>query len=267
MPQYNAPPPPRTTYRPLTFEFVQGNGDRFYFPSYSFMEWLPNGSGAKFSFLVTKMKPKPKPKPAPKAPSTPAVPQTPAPNATPAQNATPAANATPAPNATPGPGATPAPNATPGPNPTPASTSTPSNANVTPSTPIPTTPYVPPPRIEDFDEKNDIADIEFYQPVTVLVLTDEPEIRNSLPRAIRPPAVVEKYMDSVFDTCKRADETYLAFRLPKEGALTDADAARSGDATPAVATPTADAAMSASLDKERERKKSTHRSRKSIAQM
>ena len=129
------------------------------------------------------------------------------------------------------------------------------------------TPYVPPPRIEDFDEKNDIADIEFYQPVTVLVLTDEPEIRNSLPRAIRPPAVVEKYMDSVFDTCKRADETYLAFRLPKEGALTDADAVRSGDATPAVATPTADAVMSAALDKERERKRSTQRSRKSIAQM
>lgn len=102
----------------------------------------------------------------------------------------------------------------------------------TPTTPVPIAPQS---RIEDFDEKNDIADIEFYQPVTVLVLTDNPEIKQSLMRAIRPPEVVEKYMDEVFDKCKRAEETYLAFRLPRDG---DADAeqatkrARSGDATP-----------------------------------
>jgi hypothetical protein len=104
-----------------------------------------------------------------------------------------------------------------------------------------TTSHVSQPRIEDFDEKKDVAEIEFYQPVTVLLLTDNHDIRHALTRAIRPPDVVEKYMDEVFDKCKRAEETYLAFRLPREG---DGDMAekriRSGDGTPGVATPTMD---------------------------
>jgi hypothetical protein len=91
------------------------------------------------------------------------------------------------------------------------------------------------------DEKNDIADIDFYQPVTVLVLTDNNEIRAALVRAIRPPDVVERYMDEVFDKCKRAGETYLAFRLPRDGeADTTEKRVRSGDGTPIAATPTAD---------------------------
>jgi hypothetical protein len=53
--------PPRSSYRPLVFEFVEGNGDKFYFPSYSFMEWLNASQGIKFSFLITKMKTKPEP--------------------------------------------------------------------------------------------------------------------------------------------------------------------------------------------------------------
>jgi hypothetical protein len=111
------------------------------------------------------------------------------------------------------------------------------------NTSTPPAQFAPQPRIEDFDEKNDIADIEFYQPVTVLLLTDNHEIRSALVRAIRPPDVVERFMDEVFDKCKRAEETYLAFRLPRDG---DADAEhaakriRSGDVTPGVATPTAD---------------------------
>lgn len=107
----------------------------------------------------------------------------------------------------------------------------------------PTTPasFAPPPRIEDFDEKNDVDDIEFYQPVTVLLLTDNNDIKSALLRAIRPPDVVEKYMETVFDKCKRAEETYLAFRLPKdENADVAEKRVRSGDGTPVVATPTHD---------------------------
>ena len=201
-PYYSQPPPhyapqqpPRITYRPLTFEFVEGNGDRFYFPSYSFMEWLPNGSGAKFSFLVTKLKPKPEDattaaaKP-PSTPSTPAPPQTPTPA-----------------SAAPTPATTAAATAQPNPPPTPATPATPS----TPS-------YTPPPRIEDFDDRSDLPAIALYQPVTVLVLTDEHDVKAALPRAIRPPSEVHKYMEDVFDACERARETYLAFRLPREGA-------------------------------------------------
>ena len=184
------------------------------------MEWLPNGSGVKISFLITKMKPKPEPPvkspstPAPKAVQTPLPTPGIPPSATP--SGPPASSATPIPNS-----ATPA--------------ALPPAVPPTPPTP---TPYVPPPRIEDFDEKNDIADIEFYQPVTVLLLTDDPDIIRSLPRAVRPPDVVEKYMEEVFDKCKRAEETYLAFRLPKDGEEALEKRVRSGDATPAVATPT-----------------------------
>jgi hypothetical protein len=91
------------------------------------------------------------------------------------------------------------------------------------------------------DEKNDVADIDFYQPVTVLLLTDNEEIRRSLIRAIRHPDVVEKYMDEVFDKCKRAEDTYLAFRLPRDGDTEVAEKRiRSGDGTPVAATPTMD---------------------------
>ncbi|KAJ4326015.1 hypothetical protein N0V94_000380 [Neodidymelliopsis sp. IMI 364377] len=197
------------------------------------MEWLPNGSGAKFSFLVTKLKPKPEPPVKPS--SSPAPPQTPAP-ATP-QTAT-AAPPHPTPSATPN--------------------TNPPNPSL-PPTPMPS--YVAPPRIEDFDERNDLHDVDFYQPVTVLVLTDEHDVKNALPRAIRPPSVVEKYMDDVFDTCKRAEETYLAFRLPREGADTDLTL-RSGDATPSVSTPMAPVTMGFGTDR---KKSTTGRSRRSLA--
>jgi hypothetical protein len=226
MSTYNPHPQP-TGYRPLVFTFEEGNKDYLHFPSYSFLEWLPNMSGAKISFLITKMKPKPEQDAVVKPPSTPA-PK----------------------------GFAPPPAATPSGTP---STVTPNimgfvqtpNGQMTPFQPsAPPTPtqFIPQPRIEDFDEKHDIADIEFYQPVTVLLLTDNHDIRNSLVRAIRPPDLVERYMDEVFDKCKRAGETYLAFRLPRDH---DADQhpdkrIRSGDATPAIATPTIDRRFSVS---------------------
>ncbi|KAF2743643.1 hypothetical protein M011DRAFT_489579 [Sporormia fimetaria CBS 119925] len=239
--------PQRTSYRPLVFDFVEGNGDKFYLPSYSFMEWLPNNRGIKFSFLITKMKPKPEVAPAP-MPSTPA----PAPNSTlanappvqgtphPPTASTPNATATkttphPQPaiqtpanpqqqSATP---STPTPNTHPTQGPTPHSNPTPlagptsqqptPQQQATPQQPTPQTPqYTPPPRIEDFDEKHDIDNILFYRPLTLVLETSNPEILSSLPRAFRPLEVVQRYMDEVFDRCQRDGETFLAFRLPKE---------------------------------------------------
>lgn len=141
----------------------------------------------------------------------------------------------------------------------------------TPATPVP---YVPQPRIEDFDEKKDIADIEFYQPVTVLLLTENHEIRNSLVRAIRHPDVVEKYMNDVFDKCKRASETYLAFRLPRDLETEHPEKRlKSGDGTPlGAATPTVDrrfsgvgSSLGATLVSAVDKKKAAGRSRKSLA--
>lgn len=131
---------------------------------------------------------------------------------------------------------------------------------------VPVTPYVPPPRIEDFDERNDIKDVDFYQPVTALILGGNSDVIQSLPRAIRPPDVVGKYMNDVFDTCRRAEETFLAFRLPREGGP-DADPeerrVKSGDATPTVSTPITDAMMGG-MGAMLEKKRATGRPRKSL---
>jgi hypothetical protein len=117
---------------------------------------------------------------------------------------------------------------------------------------------------------NEIDNIEFYQPVTVLLLIEHDEgdeIASALPRSIRPPHVVEKYMNEVFDRCKRADETYLAFRLPRDGDEAPEKRARSGDVTPALATPTQDvvmAGMGVSASSAAEKKRAG-RPRKSLA--
>lgn len=274
-PQYHPPPqvpvynpPPRTTYRPLVFSFVHGNEDKFYFPSYSFMEWLPNGTGAKLSFLITKMKPKAEPAPEP--------PSTPAPKSTPAPTPAPASAPVPAPTPTPGPAPNPISEQAPAHIMTPTPMANPANPAHTPIQPAastPSTPAVPPKppqRIEDFDEMNEIDNIEFYQPVTVLLLIendDGDEIASALPRSIRPPHVVEKYMNAVFDRCKRADETYLAFRLPRDADEVPEKRARSGDGTPTVVTPAQDinmATMGTAAITAAERKKAG-RPRKSLA--
>lgn len=238
------------SYRPLVFSFEEGNKDLLHFPSYSFLEWLPNMSGAKISFLITKMKPKPAQDSTAKPPSTPA------PRSIAASSGTYLSGV---PNV---------------PSPLqPFQAATPGQFQLNTSTPAPTPTSTPPvqvpaqPCLQDFDEKSDIADIEFYQPVTVLILTDNNEIRAALMRAIRPPDVVEKYMDEVFDKCKRAEDTYLAFRLPRDG---DADAeqpakkAKSGDVTPAGATPLLDGLGNAGLALGGLDKKKSSRSRRSV---
>lgn len=203
-------------------------------------------SGAKISFLITKMKPKPEQDDVVKQPSTPA------PKGTIALPAGVASVGTPSSS-------------------TPQSTNITGNADdqvlgaqqfSTPKTPLP---YVPPPRIEDFDEKNDITEIEFYQPVTVLLLTDNNDIRQALLRAIRPPDMVEKYMDEVFDKCKRAGETYLAFRLPRDVDVEMVEKrVKSRDGTPAVATPIIEGSGGLGLTLGGLEKKKAGRPRKSL---
>jgi hypothetical protein len=243
--------PQKPIYRPLVFDFLEGNGDKFYFPSYSFMEWLPNNQGVKFSFLITKMKPKAKPN----ATVTESIPSTPAPRGTPTHTLGPIPG--PMPGMFPGAAMT-----TNGisfnmPTPGPSQSSTPVAAPV---------PFIPPPRIEDFDEQHDIREIEFYQPVTVVILTNNYEVLQALPRAVRPPDVVDRYMNEVFDTSKRAADTYLAFRLPKEGvAESEAEERRireSNDTTPAVSTPVADTVIGGTGTLEK--KRTAGRPRKSL---
>jgi len=205
------------------------------------MESLPDGKGVKLSFLITKMKPKPEAVAKP--------PTTPAPKAVSV--------------VTPGPQPLSMPSTTPSDVPVPVpdtSTPAPPQPPQPPAVSTPATPVVPP-RIEDFDEKNDIADIEFYQPVTALLLTEDATILEALKRAVRAPDVVDKYMNEVFDKCRRAEETYLAFRLPVDGDEPPEKRAKSTEATPTVATPSQEGGIGpgTAVDKKR-----TGRSRKSI---
>lgn len=218
------------------------------------MELLPDDEGIKFSFLITKLKPKPKLE----ATET-AMPSTPGPKVVPAQtighDPTPNPNATPIGAPTPGtPGnnlntSAGTPQATPSAPPasTPAQTQnqTPQQAHALP----------PPPRIEDFDEAKDIKEIDFYQPVTFTILTDNEDILQSLPRSVRTPDVVVNYMNEIFDMHERPSETSLAFRLPKE----ESGVATSAAAT-AAATPVPDVVMGGTV----ERKKAIPKPRRSL---
>lgn len=242
MAPYPVPPPKANTYRPLVMEFEEGNGDKFHFPSYSHMETLPDGKGVKLSFLITKMKPKPKAVVKP--------PATPAPKA--ASVVTSDSQPLSPPVAAPSDPAMPVPDGnTPAPPPQP------------PLAPAVSTPAPPvgAPRIEEFDEKNDIAEIEFYQPVTALLLTEDAVILEALKRAVRPAEVVDKYMNEVFDKCRRAEETYLAFRLPVDSDEPAEKRAKSTEATPTMVTPSHEGGVGPGTVVERKR---TGRSRKSV---
>lgn len=57
---------------------------------------------------------------------------------------------------------------------------------------------------------------------------------------MRPPDVVEKYMNEIFDTHERPGESYLAFRLPKEESEDGAAASSSSNAVTAAVTPVPD---------------------------
>lgn len=70
-------------------------------------------------------------------------------------------------------------------------------------------------------------------------------------------------MEEVFDTCKRAEDTYLAFRLPRDGAVEGDAGAKSSDATP-VGTPGADVGMGGMGAVVEKRKSGAARSRKSV---
>ena len=102
-------------------------------------------------------------------------------------------------------------------------------------------------------------------------MSGHPDILQTLPRAIRPPDVVDKYMNQIFDTCRRAEETFLAFRLPKEGVVEaemeekrrvgDGLGTGTGTGTPKVGALDQDVVMGGMGS---ERKKSGARARKSI---
>ncbi|KAH3505853.1 hypothetical protein KXW24_007144 [Aspergillus fumigatus] len=57
---------------------------------------------------------------------------------------------------------------------------------------------------------------EYYQPVTIRIYSSNPKILEPLARVVKPADEVRKYMNEVMDRAERAPEGFLALRLPRE---------------------------------------------------
>ena len=57
--------------------------------------------------------------------------------------------------------------------------------------------------------------LDYYQPVTVRFSSDDPKALSVLRQAVAPQEEVRRYMDDVMDKMTRAEYVYLAMRLPK----------------------------------------------------
>lgn len=72
------------------------------------------------------------------------------------------------------------------------------------------------------DEKPKLK--EYYQPVTIRIYSSNPRVLEPLTRVVKPPDEVRKYMEDVMDRAERAPEGFLAFRLPREEEVEEAEA-------------------------------------------
>lgn len=57
---------------------------------------------------------------------------------------------------------------------------------------------------------------EYYQPVTIRICSANPKVLEPLARVVKPPDEVRRYMEEVMDRAERAPEGFLALRLPRE---------------------------------------------------
>ncbi|GAB1217718.1 hypothetical protein ATERTT37_006959 [Aspergillus terreus] len=225
------PPPPRQNYKSVVFEFTSpltpygsstsghaGSGDRYLFPEYSILEWLPGGNTVLASFLlVRKVDPNTpfpietgsetgnsrakgkssKSKKADKSKGKNAESEK-GKDTTSNQSSTPATDAKE--NAT---------QATPAGGPAEksddkAAAASGKQANKDASTDKP----------EDAKKADNLK--EYYQPVTFRIHSTNPKVLEPLGRVVKPPDEVRKYMNEIMDRAERAPDGFLAFRLPRE---------------------------------------------------
>lgn len=57
---------------------------------------------------------------------------------------------------------------------------------------------------------------EYYQPVTFRIQSPNPKVLEPLARVVKPPEEVRKYMNDIMDRAERAPDGFLAMRLPRE---------------------------------------------------
>ncbi|KAJ5778210.1 hypothetical protein N7520_001456 [Penicillium odoratum] len=215
VPYYRPPGPPATPVRPsykaVVFEFTSpltpygssasghaGSGDRYLFPEYSILEWLPSEDTILASFLITRMV----------DPNTP-FPIEPAPDPTTSRAKGKGTSKSKkgdkkgkADKGKEGP-ETPVPNQ--------AGPSADGVPKIEPSE-TPETPAAPSEPIKEVKLK------EYWQPVTFRIHATDNRILDPLTRVVKPADEVRKYMNEVMDRAERAPDGHLAFRLPYEDA-------------------------------------------------
>ncbi|KAJ6125109.1 hypothetical protein N7471_012426 [Penicillium samsonianum] len=204
---------PPVNYKSVVFEFTSpltpygsstsghaGSGDRYLFPEYTILEWLPAENTVIASFLVVRKV----------APNT----------AFPLETATEAAN-----SKSKGKGASKAkkgetkpktekgklPTDSPAPSPQPGTptTGTPQKQEPADQTGL-LTPGLPGTPSNEADLK------EYWQPVTFRIHAPNAKILEPLARVVKPADEVRKYMNDIMDRAERAPDGYLAMRLPRE---------------------------------------------------
>ncbi|OQE39038.1 hypothetical protein PENCOP_c007G06575 [Penicillium coprophilum] len=205
---------PPVNYKSVVFEFTSpltpygsstsghaGSGDRYLFPEYTILEWLPAENTVIASFLIVRKV----------APNTPF----------PLETAAEAAN-----SKSKGKGASKAKKGEtkvkvdkgklPTDIPTPSQPGTPTPG--TPQKQEPTdqtgvlTPSLPGTPANEADLK------EYWQPVTFRIHAPNAKILEPLARVVKPADEVRKYMNDIMDRAERAPDGYLAMRLPREAA-------------------------------------------------
>ncbi|KXG53754.1 uncharacterized protein PGRI_008040 [Penicillium griseofulvum] len=204
---------PPVNYKSVVFEFTSpltpygsstsghaGSGDRYLFPEYTILEWLPAENTVIASFLVTR-------KVAPNTPF-PLEPAGDANSKSKAKGASKAKKGEPKVKAEKGklPTDTPVPSQ-PG-TPTPGTPQKQEPADQTGAL----TPSVPGTPVNEANLK------EYWQPVTFRIHAPNAKILEPLARVVKPADEVRKYMNDIMDRAERAPDGYLAMRLPRESA-------------------------------------------------
>ncbi|KAJ5935208.1 hypothetical protein N7466_004755 [Penicillium verhagenii] len=218
-----APPPARPSYIAVVFEFTSpltpygnvasghaGSGDRYLFPEYSILEWLPSEDTILASFLITRKVDPNAPFPIEAAPD-------PSTKTAKGKGSSKSKKGDKKGKADKGKeGAE-----------TPASTD--ATPKIEPSEKPSAQPGTPSASSEPAKEKEVVLK-EYWQPVTFRIHATDNRILDPLTRVVKPAEEVRKYMNEIMDRAERAPDGHLAIRLPHE----DAREAFEAESTPAL---------------------------------
>lgn len=187
-----------------------GSGDRYLFPEYTILDWMPGGNTVLASFLVVRKV----------DPNTPF----------PLETATEIANSRAKGKSTKSkksdkkkkddkgkeePKLNPDPSTATDTKPT-TESDKPTESQDKPTTTDPNTNTNNPDSIPKEDKKEPTQK-EYYQPVTFRITSPNPKVLEPLARVVKPADEVRKYMNEIMDRAERAPDGFLAVRLPREG--------------------------------------------------